>query len=100
MAPAQVKIEWTERAIQDLRAAYDYWAEERSAAAAERMLETIFSAVEILESYPSAGRRGRVTGTRELVVLRTPFLIPYRVQRGTIQILALLHGARKWPDRF
>jgi len=95
-----MKIEWTERATAHLRSAYDYWAEARSPAAAEKMLETIFSAVEILENYPAAGRRGRVAGTRELVILRTPFLIPYRVHHGSIQILALLHGARKWPDRF
>jgi plasmid stabilization system protein ParE len=28
----------------------------------------------------------------------TPFLISYRVSRGRIEILALLHGAREWPD--
>jgi len=95
-----MKVEWTDRATLDLRAAYEYWAEERSLAAAEKMLETIFSAVEMLEEYLGAGRRGRVAGTRELVILRTPFLIAYRVAHGSIQILALLHGGRKWPDRF
>ena len=95
-----MKLEWTERATQDLRAAYEYWADARSPAAAEKMLETIFSAVEILERYPAAGRRGRVAGTRELVILRTPFVLPYRVRHGSVQILALLHGARRWPERF
>jgi plasmid stabilization system protein ParE len=95
-----MKIEWTVRATLDLRAAYEYWAGARSPAAAEKMLDTIFSAVEILETYPAAGRRGRVAGIRELVILKTPFLIPYRVRRKSIQILALLHGARKWPERF
>jgi plasmid stabilization system protein ParE len=95
-----MKIEWTERATLDLRSAYDYWAGVRSPAAAEKVLDIIFSAVEILETYPAAGRRGRVEGTRELVILGTPFLIPYRVQRGAVQLLAVLHGARKWPDCF
>jgi toxin ParE1/3/4 len=64
------------------------------------MLERIFSAIEVLERHPEAGRRGRVPGTRELVILGTPFLVAYRVTGKGIDILALLHGARKWPGRF
>ena len=63
------------------------------------MLRRIFSAVEVLERHPETGRRGRIAGTRELVILATPFVIAYRV-RSNIEVLALLHGARKWPDRF
>jgi len=64
------------------------------------MLQRIFSAVELLERHPEAGRRGRVSGTRELVIPATPFLIAYRVHGNRIEVLALLHRARKWPDRF
>jgi len=95
-----MRIEWTDRATRDLRAAFEYWAGERSLTAAGKMLDTIFSAVEMLERHPAAGRRWRVAGTRELVILRTPFLIAYRIHGETIQLLALLHGARKWPERF
>jgi plasmid stabilization system protein ParE len=62
------------------------------------MLDRIFSAVDLIERYPTAGRPGRIPGTRELVIAPTPFLIAYRIRRGAIEILALLHGARKWPD--
>jgi toxin ParE1/3/4 len=41
-----------------------------------------------------------VTGTRELVVTGTPYIVPYRVQDGEIQILRVYHGARRWPERF
>jgi toxin ParE1/3/4 len=64
------------------------------------MLERIFSAVERLERHSEAGRRGRIAGTRELVILGTPFLVAYRLRRKRVEILALLHGARKWPDHF
>jgi toxin ParE1/3/4 len=100
MAASQVKILWTRRARRHLRAAYDYWAQESSPAAAEKMLDRIFSTVELLERYPSAGRPGRIPGTRELVIVPTPFLIAYRTRNGKIEILALLHGARKWPEEF
>jgi toxin ParE1/3/4 len=98
VAAPEVKIVWTRKASRHLRVAFDYWARESSSAAAGIMLDRIFSAVELLERHPEAGRRGRIHGTRELVIVPTPFLIAYRARRDRIEVLALLHGARKWPD--
>jgi len=42
----------------------------------------------------------RVSGTRELVVTRTPFVVPYRVEEDRIEILAVIHAARRWPGSF
>ena len=95
-----MRVVWTRKASRHLRAAYDYWARESSPAAADTMLERIFSAVELLERFPSAGRPGRIPNTREFVVVPTPFLVAYRTRRSKIEILALLHGARKWPEAF
>jgi toxin ParE1/3/4 len=95
-----VKIVWTRKASQHLRAAYDFWARESSPTAADTMLERIFSAVELLQRFPATGRQGRIPETRELVIVPTPFLVAYRVRRGKIEILSLLHGARKWPEAF
>ena len=49
---------------------------------------------------PGMGRPGRVPGTRELVVLGTPFVVPYRVRDGVVEILRVLHSSREWPDKF
>ena len=95
-----MKVVWTRQASRHLRAAYDYWAGESSSTAADTMLERIFSAVELLQRYPAAGRPCRIPGTRELVIIPTPFLVAYRVRRDRIEILALLHGARKWPEAY
>jgi toxin ParE1/3/4 len=95
-----VKVVWTRKASRHLRAAYDYWAPESSPAAADTMLERILSAVELLERYPAAGRPGRISGTRELVIVPTPILVAYRIRRSRIEVIALLHGARKWPETF
>lgn len=65
--------------------------------AAERMAERVREAVEYLLEYPNMGKPGRVSGTRELVVSGTPFIVVYRVAVLTIQILRILHHARKWP---
>jgi toxin ParE1/3/4 len=93
-----MKVVWTRKASRHLRAAYDYWTRESSPASAETMLERIFSAVELLQRFPGAGRPGRIAGSRELVIVPTPFLVAYRVRRAKIEILSLLHGARKWPE--
>jgi len=95
-----MRVVWTRKASRHLRAAYDYWARESSPAAADTMLERSFFAVELLERFPSAGHPGRIPNTREFVVVPTPSLVAYRTRRSKIEILALLHGARKWPEAF
>jgi len=95
-----MKLVWTRRANCHLRNAYEYWAREKSVDAAEKMLDRILATVELLPNHLEMGREGRVPGTRELILRPTPFLVAYRVRRQKIEIVALLHGARKWPERF
>lgn len=53
-----------------------------------------------LSEHPEMGRKGRVRGTRELVVPGIPYIVAYRIHDSAIQILSVYHAARKWPDRF
>ena len=92
-------LHWTPVAITHLRAAYEYVGQD-SVTAGEWLLEHIFTAVEQLAQYPQIGRTGRVKGTRELVIAGTPFVVAYRMRQGRIDVLAVLHGARKWPEEF
>ncbi len=92
-------IRWMPLAEEDLNAAYDYVREDNENAA-KRLVARIFSAVGMLTRHPGAGREGRVKGTRELAVARTPYIIAYRVRHDEIQILAVIHGARRWPATF
>ena len=68
--------------------------------AASRLAQRIFEAVDSLIPYPLLGRAGRVVGTRELVISRTPYIAVYRMRGQAIEVLAVLHTARAWPDRF
>jgi plasmid stabilization system protein ParE len=34
------------------------------------------------------------------VIASTPYIVAYRIKRNTIQILAILHGRRRWPGSF
>jgi toxin ParE1/3/4 len=94
-----VKLRWTDGAVEDLQSAHDYLEAENPEAAWEAVAR-IMSALERLEQFPYIGRAGRVEGSRELVVTGTPFLVAYRLKGESIQILAVLHAARKWPKRF
>jgi addiction module RelE/StbE family toxin len=65
---------------------------------ATRMIERIRAAVVRLAASPALGRSGRVAGTRELVIPRTPYVVPYRVAGDVVQIITILHSAQRWPD--
>jgi addiction module RelE/StbE family toxin len=67
--------------------------------AASRMIERIRAAVMRLAASPALGRPGRVADTRELVIPRTPYIVPYRVKGDVVQIITILHSAQRWPDR-
>jgi toxin ParE1/3/4 len=94
-----LKLFWTPLAARNLRAVYDYIAMENPVAA-EALADRIVSSVEMLEQYAQMGRAGRMEGTRELVIAGTPFVVIYRVGREQIDVLAVFHTARRWPEGF
>ncbi|MEE9209244.1 MAG: type II toxin-antitoxin system RelE/ParE family toxin [Kiloniellales bacterium] len=90
-----MRLFWAPGAIEDLKQLRAYIARDnpRAAEIAAKVLE----AVERLPSFPASGRPGRVPNTRELVVPGTPLVIPYTVTDRGVEIVAVLHGARRWP---
>lgn len=94
-----MKIKWVRLALTDLDEATAFISQDNPEATI-RTVNRIQEAARILSDLPNAGRVGRVHGTRELVIADTPFILPYRVVKNTVQILRVLHGARKWPEQF
>jgi toxin ParE1/3/4 len=92
-------LRWTSPATEQLAAAYEYVAADNHAAAL-RIANQIWETVDVLTRHPMAGRKGRVPGTRELVIVGTPFVVAYRVERTEVWVLAVLHAAKKWPREF
>ena len=91
-----MKVVWSRRAIRHLVSLREFIArdsEQNAALVAERIL----SSVDILRAHPEMGKPGRTSGTRELVVPDTPFIIPYRVKENRLELIAVLHGRQKWP---
>ncbi|HVC52511.1 MAG TPA: type II toxin-antitoxin system RelE/ParE family toxin [Stellaceae bacterium] len=94
-----MEIVWLEVALHSLERAREYIAQDNPAAA-QRVCERILGAVRTLADMPNLGRPGRVEDTRELVVAGTPYIVAYTVIDNQVMIIAVQHGARKWPDRF
>jgi toxin ParE1/3/4 len=89
---------WSPRAIRHLVAIRKFIAkdsEETAALIARRILD----AVETLRTQPQMGRPGRITGTREFVISGTAYIIPYRVRRERLELLAVFDGRRQWPRK-
>jgi toxin ParE1/3/4 len=91
-----MQVKWLRRALQNLEAEADYIARDNPAAARSFVLHVLES-VAVLGEYPGIGRPGRVYGTRELVISRYPYIVPYRVRDNIVQLLRVFHTARKWP---
>lgn len=97
--PAGVTVVWSPRAIRHLADLRTYISRDNPVAAARTAL-TLLTTVERLVELPSLGRPGRVAGTRELVVPGTPYVIPYRLGRDRLEIIAVFHGRQRWPKRW
>jgi len=93
-----VTVAWSARAVGHLERLRAHIARDRPGAAAQ-VAATILGTVELLADHPGLGRPGRLPGTRELVVPGTPYLIPYRVRGDRLEILAVFHGRRRWPEK-
>jgi len=93
-------IRWTEQAADQLEQIYDYIALSNSEELAAEVTKRIVESVERLATFPLSGRPGRVQGTREFVIVQTPYLAAYTIDKGQVVILAIYHGAQLWPKAF
>jgi len=94
-----LRLRWTKRADRDLDEIAEYIGQDSAAAAARVVLELIDQVESLLPSHLGIGRPGRVPGTRELVIGKLPYIVPYRVRDQQIEVLRVLHTSRRWPDR-
>jgi len=92
-----MRLKWTNQAINDLVSVRRY-IEKDKPGAARQIVRKITSSAEMLPAHPAMGRPGRVAHTRELIVMGTPYILPYRVKRKSVEIVRVLHGAMKWPE--
>jgi toxin ParE1/3/4 len=94
-----MQIVWLKTALKNLDDIAEYIAQE-SPQAASQAVEAIETQVNLLASQPALGRPGRVLGTRELVISKTHYLVPYRIKNNTVEILRVFHTSRRPPNKW
>lgn len=88
-------LSWTNEAIGDRNAIYDY-IEVNNPDAALALDELIAEKTGRLVDHPRIGRPGRVSNTRELTV-HQKYVVIYDLSGHTVRILRVLHTSRQWP---
>ena len=92
------KIEFSKKAFEDLESIKKY-IYENDELAAQKIVSYIVERIEtIIANNPGVGRAGRVLGTRELVLTKYPYIIPYFVKDDIVYIIRILHTSRKWLE--
>jgi addiction module RelE/StbE family toxin len=89
-----MRLRWDRRAITDLEAIYAYIAADNPKAA-KTVVDRIKKSVSRLSFMPMSARAGVKKGTRILVVPRLPYVVVHRVRGETVDIVAVLHTARR-----
>jgi toxin ParE1/3/4 len=94
-----MQVKWLRTALRNLDAEAAFIAED-DPAAARMVVQRVLKAVAMLAAQPYIGRPGRVPHTRELVVLNTRYIVPYRVRGDTVEVLRVFHTSRRLPQKW
>lgn len=94
-----MRIRWLRQALRNLDEEATFINTD-DPAAARLVVDRIVTAVARLADDSAMGRPGRVPGTRELVVGRTRYIVPYRVRGDAVEILRIFHNSRRLPPRW
>jgi plasmid stabilization system protein ParE len=96
-----MELVFDEQAISDLENIYS-WIAQDSPSIAKKVVQRLFSSVELLMSFPFMGHVGRDLDTFEWVVPRLPYIVVYQIDRAGQRILvtAVLHGAQDREEEF
>lgn len=94
-----MRVSWLRTALRNLNAEAEYIALD-DPRAAQLVVGRVLKAVSMLAEQPGLGRPGRVPGTRELVVKKTRYVVPYRVRGDVVEVLRVFHTSRRLPERW
>jgi plasmid stabilization system protein ParE len=97
-----MKVSWTRWATNQWLESFEYLQRENPSAAASRIGASVVETIAMLAAHPHAGQIGRIAGTREFAVPRSPFVIGYELdlRENVLRVLTVYDGRRRWPKDF
>ena len=84
-------IALTDKASIDLDSIHEYYQSRLGPAAADAVLAQIIDTLDQLETFTGLGRPSQTPDVRELIFSKFPFIAPYRLAYGEVQVLRILH---------
>jgi toxin ParE1/3/4 len=91
-----VKLRWTLIADVELLKLVTY-VHPRNRKAALKLYARTRQRVRQLERFPFSGRIGRMPGTRELVIGKSPYIAVYVIEEDNVMIHHIFHVSQQWP---
>ena len=93
-----MRIHWTENAIGHLVNIYEYIAI-NSPTYGKRMVDRITRRSEQIAVQPLSGRKVPEYDAEDIrELIEKPYRIIYRIKQDQIDVVAVIHGARMFPD--
>lgn len=93
-------IALTDKADSDLESIHEYYESRVGIEAADSVIAQIIEALEQLETFTGLGRPSQRPDVRELILSKFPFIAPYRLAHGEVQILRILHQSNERPEEW
>lgn len=96
-----MQIKWLRKALKNLEDEAQFIAQD-DPQTAQTVVDRIQQTISLLRDNPALGHPGRVSGTHELIIPKTRYIVPYRVRPRLlrIEILRVFHTSRKPPKRW
>lgn len=96
-----MEIKWLRNASKNLSKEAEFIYQQNSKASIQ-FVKKIRKTVELLAENPALGHTGRIHGTREIIIPKTNYIIPYRVNKklNRIEIIRIFHTSRKPPKEW
>ncbi len=88
----------TDKASSDLDSIHEYYESRLGPAAADAVIAQIIDTLERLEKFTGLGRPSQTPDVRELIFTKFPFIAPYRLIYGEVQVLRVLHQRTERPE--
>lgn len=89
-----LRLKWSPDALCDFDSALLYLDQQNPAKATEMAL-AVKKAESLLCEYPRVAREGRISGTREYVLKKFPYILVFRAKTEVLEILAFFHTSRQ-----
>jgi addiction module RelE/StbE family toxin len=93
-----MRIRWSPSAADDLES-ISHYLRENHPSLAHSTVRKLYESTRSIKQFPNQGRRGRLEGTREFLMVPLPHLVVYSVESEVVRILRVLHTSQDWPPR-